>query len=131
MLLNNSAQTYVRPVTAVPLRQHLRKKRDFELPGGLQLWKSCAKSGVALLLVVCALQLVLGQFYNTMNETAEFTRIHQLELADQHVILRAKRAALLMPDNIERVAAAELSLQAPEPGQVSRYNKKKGRFDRL
>lgn len=131
MLLNNSAQTYARPVTASPLRQHLTARHSFELPGGLQLWKNGAKFGAVLLLTVCTCQLVLGQFRKGMNETAELTRTHQLALADEHISLRARRATLLMPDNLEQVAAATLSLQSPEPGQVSRYNKKKGRFERL
>lgn len=131
MLLNNSAQTYARPVAAAPLRQHLARRHHLELPGGLQLWKRGAKFAVLLLLVVCLCQMVSGQFHKGMTETFELTRIQQLELADEYISLRARRAALLMPDNIEKVAASTLALQSPEPGQVSRYNKKKGRFEQL
>ncbi|WP_163337964.1 hypothetical protein [Desulfopila sp. IMCC35008] len=131
MLLNNSAQTYARPVTAAPLRQHLTRRQHLELPGGLQLWKRGAKFAALLLLLVCTCQLGLGQFRKGLIETIELTRLQQLKLADEHISLRARRAALLMPDNIEQVAASTLALQSPEPGQVSRYNQQKGRFERL
>lgn len=128
MLMHNSAQSYARPITNGPLRQQLARRHNFELPGGVALWKQASKFGGVVVLVVCCCQLILGGIGRGIHETQELTRVHQGELENSFISLRAERATLMMPANIEKLAAAKLSLQSPVNGQVSSFSKKKGRF---
>ena len=131
MLANNSVQSLGRRMVRTPMRRSHSGRSIWDIAGGKQLLQSIGKFAAILCMVVFSCQLLLGFYLKGVQKTVEVTEIRRHELIDEHIALRAQRAALLTPHHIEKVAGTMLSLQAPEEGQVSRYNKQKGRFERL
>lgn len=131
MLFHNSVQTYARPGAEVGIRQQFARRHSWELSGGVEFWKAVGKFGLVLVVALALCQAVSGIYRNSLAKSAAVTESERHELTDAHISLLAKRATLLMPQHIELAAGKTLSLQVPGPGQVSRYNTRKGRFERL
>lgn len=77
------------------------------------------------------IQFVMGAYSNSLADRTLVVENQRHELADRYISLLARRATLTTPENIQAMAGKALSLHLPERGQVSRFNKRKGRFERL
>ena len=120
MFISQSAQTYIRPVMASPMRQQLRQK-ILGLIGPKVLWIAAGK----VLLLFCPL-LFLANFW--LSSSADRIAVALLDaekgryvFMDENIKLRAERAHLYSPEYLDKIAANQLALYAPEKGQVSRF----------
>jgi hypothetical protein len=118
MIFHNSAQSYVRPNANIGIRQHLARCSNGELPGGILLWKAVGKVTVAVCVATITLNVMLSVYKGNLATAAVALEQQRHELMDKNINLRAKRAALLSPQAIERAAGKRLSLHSPVKGQT-------------
>ncbi len=128
--MNYSAQTFTHRMPRF-MAQRPSSRKVVNISGGKQLWVAVARFALGLFLMLAFVQLLSGFYFQGVQGKIVAKERYQKELADQHIRLRAQRAALLMPQHIEKMAGTMLSLYVPEKSQVYRYNKKKRRFETL
>lgn len=131
MLTHNSAQSYTRPTAEIGVRRLLGKRSGQSILGSTRLWQVVGKFGLLLLLIVLTSQLAFNLYQSRVEQATSAAENLRHQLVDTHIALRAERAALLTPQHIEKIAGSMLSLHVPGEDQVSVYNKRKGRFERL
>ncbi len=117
MIFHNSAQSYVRPVANVGIRQHLTRLSIGELPGGILLWKAIGKVAVAVCVATITMNVALSVYKGNLANAVVTVELQRHELMDRNINLRAKRAALLSPQAVELAAGKMLSLYSPVKGQ--------------
>jgi hypothetical protein len=114
-------QYVAQPTSSLEFRQHLKRRKILEFPGGIALWLAVSKVAAVVLAIVFGLQMWLG---NTISLNAQV--VQELEatrhgLKNSQIILLAERAGLMSTKHIQEVAGAELALFVPEEGQVYKF----------
>lgn len=120
MNIHSTANNYFRSAAHVGIRQKISRRRVFDLPGGLLLWKAVGK------MLLWGLPLVLG--VNLWCASAINANRAQYEAAEQHLVqlenssseLIVQRDRLISPVRIKIAAAEKLSLFEPAPGQIQK-----------
>jgi len=120
MLINHPAPAYCRPMMSSPMRQQLRQKA-VGLIGQKVLWIAAGK----VLLLFFPLLFLVYFWLSSSAERNAATILAAEEgrsvLTDENIILRAKRARLYSPENLNTMAANQLALYVPGKGQVTRF----------
>ena len=120
MLINHSTPTYCRPMMSSSRRQQLFQK-VLGLIGPKVLWIAVGK-----VLVLFFPLLFLVNFWLSSSAVRNGAAILAAEegryaLLDENIKLRAERARLYSPENLNAMAAKQLALYVPEKGQVTRF----------
>ncbi len=120
MFINQSVQTYHRPMMPSSMRRQLRPQ-ILGLLGPKVLWLAVGK----VLLLFCPL-LLLVNFWLSSSAERMATEILAAEdgrylLVTENITLRAERALLNSPDYLNQKAANQFALYVPEKGQVKRF----------
>jgi hypothetical protein len=119
MFINQSMQTYSRPMMP-SMRQQFRQQ-ILGLFGPKVLWVAVGK----VLLIFCPL-LLLVNFWLSSSAERMATAILAAEegrylLVNENITLRAERARLNSPGNLNQRAANQFALYVPGKGQVTRF----------
>lgn len=123
MIFQNSTQAYPKSMANVRVRQQVRRQKVVEFPGGILLWKAMGKVSAALVLVVFALQLVLGSMAGSNVSLLKEAELERHTLVDANIMLRAQKAQLLSEAQIELAAKEKLALVVPGKGQRYTFNR--------
>ena len=97
-------------------RQQLRRQKTLTVDK--VLWLSVGK----ILLVLCPLVLVvnlwLASSFHNLDASVKEVESARHELMDKQIRLRAQKAQLFSPEQIQMIAAERFSLHVPEKDQV-------------
>ena len=120
MFINQSVQTYNRPMMPSSMRRQLRQQ-ILGLLGPKVLWVAVGK----VLLLFCPL-LLLVNFWLSSSAERMATAIQVAEdgrylLVTENITLRAERALLNSPGYLNQRAASQFALYVPGKGQVTRF----------
>ena len=131
MIINDPARSYGRPVTGgIHVGQRPARRDAWELPGGVVLWKAVGKLALGFFACALVVRIGMGFYLNSLEQATLSAENVRHELMDTNISLLAKRASLLAPEHMDRVAGRLLSLDRPGEGQVLIYSRAKGRFVR-
>ena len=122
MNFHNTSEAYLRPVTNIGIRQHLRVRDARDLPGGVVLWRAVAKVSLVLLAIVLAINLLLASVIGNIDRSLVAVDNQRHELMDKNIELLAHKARLGAPDNVLQLAAEKLALYTASDDQVERFN---------
>jgi hypothetical protein len=131
MIFQNSASTYARPVANIGIRQHLARRSAWELPGGILLWKAAGRVALVAFAVTIAVNMMFGVYRGNLATATVGVEELRHDLMDKNISLRAKRAIMLRPQQLEKAAGNLLALHSPVDGQVFIFNRDKGRFEKF
>lgn len=131
MNFHNSTQTYLRPVAKVGLRQQLRPRDLFDLPGGLVLWRSVGKVMLFILPLVLLVNMIFGSFIGSVDRSITVVDNQHHELMDQNIEMLATKARLWDPAYMQKLAGEKLSLHAVSKKQIGKFDRRKGTFTYL
>jgi hypothetical protein len=87
--------------------------------------------GKVLLLVVgltMVLQFGIASLITRLDGDITTLKDQRHQLVDDNIMLRAQRAIVYSPENIQRMAAEQLGLRQQKEGQVAHYNRATGDF---
>lgn len=120
MFINQSAQTYIRPMMSSLMRRQWRQN-TFGLLGPKVFWVAIGK----VLLVFCPLLLLvnfwLSSAANRVAGEIQVAEEGRYLLMDENIRLRAERARLFSPEYLDKMAANQLALYVPEKKQITRF----------
>lgn len=120
MFINQSVQTCFRPMMPVSTRQQSRQK-FLSLIGPKVLWIAVGK----MLLLFFPLLFLINFWLSSTAERIAATMLAAEEgryaLMDENIKLRAERARLYSPEHLDKIAANQLALYAPEKRQIARF----------
>lgn len=128
MNFNNSSQPYVSSVAQVTVGQRLQGLRIGKLPSGMTLWRPVGKTLFLLLPLVLAVNLYVVSSVSKINDSIIAVDNKHHELMDKNIELRAMKASVRNPEQLQKLAADKLSLFVHSKGQVGKYNRRKGYF---
>lgn len=120
----NTTQTYgrpissIRPMSNIDIRQQLRTRDCFDLPGGMILWKYVGRIAVVICLVVVGINMMFGSFVQKVDQSIIAAERTQREYRITYQVLNDTKKDLWSKDNIEKMAGDKLALHAPVDGQV-------------
>lgn len=121
MNIQNPSQSYFRPMANMRFKQQLRKQKALSLPVERELWLSIGKT----LLVLCPMVLVvnfwLASSFKNLEVSVQAVENVRHDLMDEQIKLRAQRAQLFSPDQVQPIAAEKLSLLVPGKEQVKYF----------
>ena len=118
MNYQNSIRIGVQSPASNRIRQHLRRKKPYSLPGGAALWMAVSKIALAIVFAVFCITLWLNFTIarGTLKiQSVEATR-HQLR--EEQIVLLAERANLMSEKQVLKRAGEELALFVPGENQV-------------
>ncbi|MBW1634833.1 MAG: hypothetical protein JRJ68_01035 [Deltaproteobacteria bacterium] len=133
MNAGNSSQPYITSVAQMGVGRRvpgLRFKVG-KLPRDTAFWRPVGKTLLLLLPLALAVNLYVVSATNQINESIIGVDNRHHELMDQNIELRAMRAYVRAPEQLQRLAGEKLSLYAHKKGQVGKYNSRKGYFTYL
>ena len=118
MSYHNSIRIGVQSSVNTGIRQQLRRKKVFGLPGGTALWMAASKIALAVVFVVFCINLWLN-FTITRGELAiqSVEAVHH-QLREEQIVLLAQRANLMSEKQVLKRAGEELALFVPGEKQV-------------
>jgi len=114
----NTTQAYGRPITAINVRQQLRGREYFDLPGGILLWKCVGRVALVIGLFVVCINLMLSSFVSNVDQSITAAERTQREFKTKYLVLSDYKKDLWSKENIEKMAGDKLALRAPVDGQV-------------
>ncbi len=100
------------------VRQQLRRRRVFDLPGGKMLWLAIAKVSCLAMVIVCTSVLWLGSLSSQARISIQAVEANLHTIRNDQMALLAERARLMSANNIHLQAQQVLALYVPEEGQV-------------
>jgi hypothetical protein len=118
MNLHSTAGNYFRSTAHAGIRQKVARRRVFDLPGGLLLWKAVAKTmlwGLPLILA-CNLWCAHAIEANRAQHSVLQQSLVALEKSRDDLALQEER--LTAPVRVKIAAGAKFSLFEPAPGQI-------------
>lgn len=128
MNFDNSSQPYASSVAQVTVGQRLQGLRIGKLPSGITLWRPVGKTLFLLLPLVLAVNLYVVSSVSKINDSIIAVDNRHHELMDKNIELRAMKATVRNPEQLQKLAADKLSLFVHSKGQVGKYNPRKGYF---
>jgi len=120
MSIQSSANNYFRTASHVGIRQKVGRKRAFDLPGGILLWKAVAKVLLWSMPVVLGMNLLFSSVIESQGRRVEALEQSLAAIEESNIQLRTEKASLTSPANVKIAAAGKLSLYEPKPGQIRR-----------
>jgi hypothetical protein len=121
MTVHNPAQSYFRPMVNTQFRQQVQKQKGLSWPGDRELWLSVGKILFVLCPIVLAVNFWLSSSFKNLEISVEEVETVRHELMDKQIKLRAQRAQLFSPDQVQLIAAEKLSLHVPGKEQVKYF----------
>ncbi len=117
MIINPSAHTVIPRGNTLRSRNAVRHQKSLSLPGGKLLWYGVTKALFfsSLLLFVCFFWLS-GSVEQVNKEIEKTTAAHH-ELVSNNILLRAQKAKMFSPQEVEKLAGQGLALYLPAAGQ--------------
>ena len=119
MNFHNPAQSFLRPMVNTRFKQQFCRQKTLTVDK--VLWLSVGK----ILLVLCPLVLVvnlwLASSFHNLDASVKEVQSAQHELMDKQIKLRAQRAQLFSPEQIQMIAAEKFSLRVPEKEQIKLF----------
>ncbi len=100
------------------IRQQLRRKKAFSLPGGAVLWMAASKIALAIVFVVFCITLWLNFTITRSSLTIQAVEAARHQLREEQIVLLAERANLMSEKQVLRRAGEELALFVPGEKQV-------------
>jgi len=128
MNFNNSSQPYASSVPQVTVGQRSQGLRIGRLPSGITLWRPVGKTLFVLLPLVLAVNLYVVSSVSKINNSIIAVDNRHHEVMDKNIELRARKARVRKPEQLQKLAADKLSLFVHSKGQVGKYNSRKGYF---
>jgi len=121
MNFHNPAQYYSRPMVNTRFRQQLRRQRVFTWSADKVLFVSIGKVLLVLLPLVLALNLLFAVWSNHLAASVvKVDDVHQV-LMDKQIKLRAEKAQLYSPEQVQLLAAEKFSLHVPGKEQIKYF----------
>jgi hypothetical protein len=114
----NSTQSYSRPVSTFNFRQLLNLKGLQEVPGGITLWKTVGKAGLAALAVTFLATTIISWRIGAADETIAKMETFHGKLKVQQAYLTDYQKELWGKDSIASLAQEKFDLYIPIEGQV-------------
>ena len=117
-----SYQNSIRIVSHAPIdtkiRQQLRRKKAFGLPGGTALWLAASKIALAVVFVAFCINLWLNFTISRGEQDIQAIEAARHQLREEQIILLAQRANLMSEKQVLKQAGEELALFVPGEKQV-------------
>lgn len=117
-----SYQNSIRTVSHAPIdtkiRQQLRRKKAFGLPGGTALWLAASKIALAVVFVAFCINLWLNFTISRGEQHIQAIEAARHQLREDQMILLAQRANLMSEKQVLKRAGEELALFVPGEKQV-------------
>ncbi len=117
-----SYQNSIRIVSHAPIdtkiRQQLRRKKAFGLPGGTALWLAASKIALAVVFVAFCINLWLNFTISRGEQDIQAIEAARHQLREEQIILLAQRANLMSEKQVLKRAGEELALFVPGEKQV-------------
>lgn len=114
-------QYVAQPTSSLDFRQHLKRRKVFEFPGGVALWLAVSKVTAVILVVAFGLQMWLGSRISSSAQIVQELEATRHGLKNTQIIFLAERASLMSTKHVQEVAGAKLALFVPEEGQVYKF----------
>lgn len=117
-IFNPAQSCYGRPMVNTRFRHQLRRQRVFTWSSDKVLFVMVGKILLVLLPLVLAINLGLGLWSSHLSATIRnIDNTHQV-LMDKQIKLRAQRAQLYSPEQVQLLAAEKFSLHVPGKDQI-------------
>lgn len=114
----NSTQAYGRPISNIGVRQQLRARDCFDLPGGILLWKTSAKVALVIIVVAASVNMLLASLVGNVETSIARAESVQRELTVKHEVLSSYQEELWSEKNITDLAGRKLELFAASGNQI-------------
>lgn len=114
-------QYVAQPTSSLEFKQHLKRRKVIDFPGGIALWLAASKVAAAILVVVFGLQMWLGSIVSSSAQVVQELEATRHGLKNNQIILLAERASLMSTKHVQEVAGTKLALFVPEEGQVYKF----------
>ena len=121
MAFHNSAQPYSRPLLNTRMRQQFPRQKVFTWSADRALLRCAGKILVISLPVVLALNVLFASWTTNMVSAVQEVDNTYRVLMDKQIKLRAQRAQLYSPEQIQLLAAEKFSLRVPGKEQVKLF----------
>jgi len=131
MNFHNATQDYLRPVTNIGVRQQLKRRNALDLSGGFVLWRAIGKVVLMILPVVLSISLFISSAITDTGQSVSLVDDKLSVLMDKNIELRAMKARIMAPENVQLLAGEKLALSQPQKGQVRKFNRRPGTFTYL
>ncbi len=114
-------QTYCRPVSHAVLKKQMQCKNTKELLGCGAMWRAFAKVVFFALPIILSLHLCLAFYVESVDVSIAKAEASRFETMDEHIGLQAEKTRVMASGYVHVAAAEQLSLYAPQKGQVKRF----------
>lgn len=118
MNYQNSIRIGVQSPVNTRIRQQLRRKKAFGLPGGTALWMAASKIALAIVFVVFCINLWLNFTITRGELNIQAVEAAGHQLREEQIVLLAHRANLMSEKQVLKRAGEELALFVPGEKQV-------------
>jgi hypothetical protein len=118
MNIHNPTQSYFHPMANTRLKQQQRKQKTCSFSGDKVLWISIGKMLLVLCPMILAVNFWLASSFNSLEVSVQAVENVRHELMDKQINLRAQRAQLFSPQQVQMIAAEKYSLHVPGKEQV-------------
>lgn len=118
MNYQNSIRIGARSPVQTGIRQQLRRKKPFSLPGGTVLWMAASKVALVVVLIVFCINLYLNFTITRGEQTIQSVEATRHQLREEQIVLLAQRAHLMSEKQVLKRAGEELALFVPGEKQV-------------
>jgi len=118
MNYQNSIRIGARSSVQAGIRQQLRRKKPFALPGGSVLWMAASKIALAIVFIVFCVNLWLNFTITRGEQTIRAVEATHHQLREEQIVLLAQRAHLMSEKQVLKRAGEELALFVPGEKQV-------------
>ena len=129
MNFHNSSQPYIQAINqANAAPQSLGQRLAKRLPTSISFWRQVGKILFFVLPIVLAVNMYVSSSVSKINKSIVAVDNMHHELMDRNIELRAMKAQLRNPEQLQKIAAEKLSLYVHTKGQVGKFNRRKGYF---
>ncbi len=118
MNIHSTAGNYFRSAAQAGIRQKVARRRIFDLPGGLLLWKTVAKTMLWGLPLVLACNLWCASAIDTNRTRHAVMQQSLIALEKSRDDLALQEERLTAPVRVKIAAGAKFSLFEPTPAQI-------------
>ena len=98
-----------------------RGTQTLSFPGGKLLWQETSKVLAGAVVFLCMTSFFISASITRVTGGIEKMETTYSELVDSNIVLRAQRARLFSPGEVEVLAGNQLSIHPPGDGQYHRF----------
>lgn len=131
MNFHNSSQPFLRSINQVGAETESLSQKMIKFPTSFSFWKPVGKILFFVLPLVLAVNMYTSSVANRMNKAIIVVDNIHHELMDRNIELRAMKAQLRNPEQLQEMVAEKLSLYSHTKGQVGIFDRRKGYFTYL